>query len=212
MFLLEQSSTPTVLIGPFVDDGDGNTVEDSLTIAQADVRLSKNAGNMAPKSEATSCTHDELGYYTCPLNATDTGTLGRLKLMVHASGALPVWHEFMVVPSNVYDSLVGGTDYLDTEIAAMTTGVITAASIAAAAGNKIADHIWRRTFANIRASSDGDSPTFRSGLGMMGKFVNRLYRSGTDLLITQENDATTFGTQAMTTDSGADPITELDTT
>ena len=212
MLLLEQSSTPTILIGPFLDAGDGNTVEDALTIAQADVRLSKNAGNMAQKSEATSCTHDELGYYTCPLNATDTGTLGRLKLMVHESGALPVWHEFLVVPSNVYDSLVGGTDYLDTEIAVMTTGVITAASIAAAAANKLADHTIRRNLFNVESSSDGDTKTFRSPFGAFRKLVNRIYPSGSNLLITEEDDATTFGTQVMTTDSGADPITELDTT
>jgi hypothetical protein len=210
--LLEQSTAVTLLIGPFLDEDDGKTAEGGLSIDQADVRLSKNAGNMAQKNDATSCTHDELGYYTCPLNATDTGTLGILKVMVHESGALPVWHEFMVVPSNVWDSLIGGTDYLDTEVAAMATGVITAASIASAAGNKIADHTWRRTAANIRASSDGDSLTFRSGLGLLSKFVNKLYRSGANLLITEENDTTTFGTQAMTTDSGADPITELDTT
>ena len=33
---------------------------------------------------------DELGEYDCALNATDTGTLGRLKLSVQESGALPV--------------------------------------------------------------------------------------------------------------------------
>lgn len=212
MFLLEQSSTPTVLIGPFVDDADGNTVEDSLSIDQADVRLSKNGGNMAQKSDATSCTHDELGYYTCPLNATDTGTLGRLKLMVHEAGALPVWHDFMIVPSNVYDSLVGGTDYLDTEIASMATGVITAASVTAAAANKIADHTIRRNLSNVESSSDGDTKTFRSPFGAFRKLVNRIHPSGSNLLITEEDDATTFGTQVMTTDSGADPITELDTT
>ena len=115
MNLLKQSTAVTLLIGPFVDSTDGNTAETALTISQADVRLSKNGGNMAQKGEATSCTHDEIGYYTCPLNTTDTGTLGILKLMVHESGSLPVWHEYLVVPANVYDSLVGGTDYLQTD-------------------------------------------------------------------------------------------------
>ena len=114
--LLKQSTVVTVLIGPFIDDTDGKTAETGLTLAQADVRLSKNAGNMAQKTEATSCTHDELGYYTCPLDATDTGTLGKLKLIVHQAGSLPVWHEFTVVPANVYDTLVLGSDVLTADV------------------------------------------------------------------------------------------------
>jgi hypothetical protein len=120
MLLLKQSTAVTVKIGPFLDSTDGNTAETALTISQADVRLSKNGGNIAQKGDATSCTHDELGIYGCPLSTTDTGTLGRLQLWVHESGALQVWHEFMVVPANVYDSLVGGTDYLETDVEAIS--------------------------------------------------------------------------------------------
>ena len=113
---LKQSTARTIHIGPFLDDTDGKTAETALTIAQADVRLSKNGGDIAQKSDSTSCTHDELGYYTCPLDATDTGTLGHLKLMVHESGALPVWMDMMVVPANVWDSMFG-TDKLDVNVA-----------------------------------------------------------------------------------------------
>jgi hypothetical protein len=107
MLLLKQNTACTVKIGPFLDNGDGYTAETGLTVSQADVRLSKNGGNIAQKSNSTSCTHDELGWYDCPLNSTDTNTLGRLQLMVAESGALPVFHEFMVVTANVYDSLCG---------------------------------------------------------------------------------------------------------
>lgn len=113
-FWLKQSTAVTEKIGPFLDSTDGNTAETGLTIAQADVRLSKNGGNFAQKTEATSCTHDELGYYGCPLDATDTGTLGRLKLVVHESGALAVWHDYMVVPANVWDALFA-TDKLQVD-------------------------------------------------------------------------------------------------
>ena len=104
MFLLKQSTSGTFKIGPFLDDTDGKTAETALAIAQADVRLSKNGGNYAQKADANACTHDELGEYNCPYNATDTDTLGRLKLIVIETGALPVWHEYMVVTANVYDS------------------------------------------------------------------------------------------------------------
>ncbi len=114
---LKQSTAVNVLIGPFIDDTDGKTAETGLTLAQADIRLSKNAGNMAQKGDATSCTHDELGYYSCPLSTTDTGTLGNLKLMVHQAGSLPVFHDFIVVTANVYDTLCS-TDVLDVELTA----------------------------------------------------------------------------------------------
>jgi hypothetical protein len=112
---LKQSTAATVKVGPFIDSTDGDTAEIGLTISQADVRLSKNGGNIAQKSEVSACTHDELGYYDCNLDTTDTGTLGRLQLMVHEAGALPVWHEYMVLSANVYDSLVAGSDLLQTD-------------------------------------------------------------------------------------------------
>lgn len=115
MQYLKQSTAATLKIGPFIDDTDGKTAETGLTIAQADVRLSKNGGDIAQKTEATSCTHDELGIYGCPIDATDTATLGRLQLWVHESGALPVWHEFLVIPANVYDSLFS-TDKLEVDL------------------------------------------------------------------------------------------------
>lgn len=115
MLYLKQSTAITAKIGPFLDETDGKTAEDGLTIAQADVRLSKNGGDIAQKNEATSCTHDELGIYGCPLDTTDTGTLGRLQLWVHESGALPVFHEFMVVTANVYDTLCS-TDVLQADL------------------------------------------------------------------------------------------------
>jgi hypothetical protein len=112
MMYLKQSTAVTAKIGPFLDSTDGVTAEGALTVEQADVRLSKNGGNIAQKNDASACTHDELGYYDCPLDATDTGTLGRLQLMISSAGALPVWHDFMVVTANVYDTLCS-TDNLD---------------------------------------------------------------------------------------------------
>jgi len=112
---LKQSTAVTVKLGPFLDESDGKTAETGLTISQADVRLSKNGGNFAQKSSASACTHDESGWYDCALDATDTGTLGRLVVAVHESGALPVWREFVVVPANVWDSFFG-SDLLQVDV------------------------------------------------------------------------------------------------
>ena len=139
MMYLKQSTSVTAKIGPFVDESDGYTAEGSLTIAQADIRLSKNGGNFAQSNDAGGATHDENGYYDITLDATDTNTLGRLQVAVNESGALPVWHEFMVLPSNVYDSLVSGSDNLEVDTA-LIEGVDATDQINAEVDTALADY------------------------------------------------------------------------
>ena len=122
--LLKQSTAITLRYGPFVDSTDGVTAETGLTISQADVRLSKAGGAFAQKNDATAGTHDENGWYSLPLNTTDTGTLGSLSVAINETGALPVWEHFIVVPANVFDSLVSGSDNLNTGIAESVTGAV----------------------------------------------------------------------------------------
>ena len=126
MNILKKSTAATIKLGPFIDDTDGKTAETGLTIAQADVRLSKNGGDFAQTNNTAGATYDENGYYDIPLNATDTGTLGRLRVAVSKSGALPVWQDFLVVTANVYDTLCS-TDSLDVNVTALADDVITAA-------------------------------------------------------------------------------------
>lgn len=164
---LKQSTAATIKLGPFVDETDGKTAETGLTISQADVRLSKNGGNMAQKNEANACTHDEIGIYDCPIDTTDTNTLGRLQVFVHESGALPVWCNFSVVPANVYDSLFS-TDKLQVHVDEMTAGIITAsvlasdaitaAKVAADVSAEIADQVWDEALStHSTAGSTGDA-------------------------------------------------------
>lgn len=119
MLYLKQSTAVTVKIGPFLDDTDGKTAETGLSLAQADIRLSKNGADIAQKTSATAPTHDELGIYDCALDATDTGTLGRLQLWVAKTGALPVFHEYTVVTANVWDTLCGASKF-DVNVAAFS--------------------------------------------------------------------------------------------
>ena len=134
MQLLKQSTAATLKIGPFLDSTDGITAETGLTISQADVRLSKNGGNIAQKNEASACTHDELGYYDCDVDATDTATLGRLLLAVSESGACPVWHEYMVVTANIYDSLCS-TEHFDVNVAEISDDSAAADNLESACDN-----------------------------------------------------------------------------
>jgi hypothetical protein len=104
---IKEGSTPDIRIGPFLDDSDGKSPEESLSIGQADIRLSKNGGDFAQRnsSSPTNLTHDENGYYILALNATDTNTVGRLDIAVSETGALPVLHHLYVVEANIYDAL-----------------------------------------------------------------------------------------------------------
>lgn len=113
---LKQSTAVDIGIGPFLDSADGNTVEGSLTLTQPDIRLKKNGGNWAQKSASQTLSHEENGWYELSLSTTDTDTLGILTVAVHESGALQYWERFMVVPANVYDSLIGGSDTLQVDV------------------------------------------------------------------------------------------------
>lgn len=129
--LLKQSTAFTFRIGPFVDSTDGVTAETGLTIAQADIQISKAGGAFAQTSASPTTTHDADGWYQCPLTATDTGTLGSLTVQIVMAGALPVWEHFMVLPANVYDSLVGGTDALQVDTIQVTGTAQTARDLGA---------------------------------------------------------------------------------
>jgi hypothetical protein len=115
MKILKQSTAVTIKLGPFLDATDGVTAETGLTISQSDVILFKNFGAGAQKNDTNAATHDTGGWYGVPLNTTDTGTLGPLQIHVNESGALPVFEHYTVVPANVYDSIVAGSDKLQVD-------------------------------------------------------------------------------------------------
>jgi hypothetical protein len=211
---LKQSTAISMRIGPFLDETTGKDAETGLTISQADVRLSKAGGDFAQKNEATSCTHDEIGYYICPLNTTDTDTLGLLKLAVHESGALPVWHTFMVLSANVYDSLVAGSDKLTVHADEITAGLITAAAIASSAitADKIATDAI--TNAKIAADAIGSSEFAQAAADKVWSTAARALTdkagfsiSGTKQTLDALNDITAasvwaVGTRALTDKAG----------
>jgi hypothetical protein len=110
---LKQSTSKTLRIGPMVDSTDFVTAETALTLHAAHIRLSKSGGDFASKNDATALVHDENGYYICVLDTTDTNTLGLLKLAWTDANAVPIWHDFTVIPSVTYESLMFSGSYLD---------------------------------------------------------------------------------------------------
>ena len=99
-----------IKFGPFLDSSDGITPLTGLTIAQADIRLSKNGGNIAQKHGVDGATHDELGYYDFPIDVSDVDTAGELLIVCNMAGALPVWERFIIIDSIAYNTFLSGTD------------------------------------------------------------------------------------------------------
>jgi|DEB0MinimDraft_4_1074332.scaffolds.fasta_scaffold00439_3 Rieske Fe-S protein len=139
MHLRNGTANQSVLLGPFLDETDGKTPETGLTIANTDIRLSKNGGNMAAKNSGGG-THDEAGYYTITLDGTDTGTVGRLQVSCQVSGALPVFMEFEVLTIAKYDEMYGSS----------AAALPTAAAIADAVWDEVqSGHVSAGSFGEI---------------------------------------------------------------
>ena len=115
---LKQSTATTITLGPFTDSADIAN-ETGLTIAQADIRLSKNGGSFAQTHNATGATAMENGWYSIPLDTTDTNTLGILDVYVYKAGVTQAWKSFNVVTANVWDSKYS-TDVLDVSVTQWT--------------------------------------------------------------------------------------------
>jgi hypothetical protein len=118
-WLREDTDATIIMLGPFLDATDGVTAETGITAAamEPNIMLSKAGGGFALRSETDDPAHSQTGWYTVPLDATDTSTPGKLIVKVHDSAVhMPVWTEFQVVPANVYDSLVGGSDKLQVDV------------------------------------------------------------------------------------------------
>jgi len=179
---LRQSTAVTVKYGPFVDNGDGFTPETGLTIQKADVRLSKNGGNMAAahadqgESDA-GAPHDEIGYYDVSLDTTDTDTLGRLKIMTSKTGALSHWDEYTVLPANVFDSLIAGSASLKIDLDTIKTRAVTcgaAVTIHPAVGSDYKLGVDSDGY--ISSASDVDAQ-------MLEEAIRQGYREGIDVIV-----------------------------
>ena len=126
MRYLKQSTSVLTVLGPFIDSASGTSALTTLTLSQADIRLSKNGGAFAQKSQASTCSTMENGYYSCDLNTTDSGTLGSLVVAVNESGSLAVWHDYSVVTANIWDTFFS-TDQFDVNATNINGGTATTA-------------------------------------------------------------------------------------
>jgi len=116
------------------------------------------------------------------------------------------------LPTNAELATALGTadDAVLAAVAALPTAASIWAAITAAAANLIADHVLRRTTANVEASANGDTLSARSLYGATARLVHKVSISGSTMTTTRSDDSTALTTAALTTDSSADPTTGID--
>lgn len=130
MQLLKQSTSVVVQFGPFVDAGDGVTLESGLVSAldngTTGIMLSKNGGTLAVRNATvTASSYDAHGCYKVTLDTTDTGTLGTLRMIyTDATTCLPVWRDFLVVRADVFDGMCS-TDYMQVDVKQINSNGVT---------------------------------------------------------------------------------------
>lgn len=105
-----------LLAGPFLDWADGITPETTLIITASGVKLGKDESALSTITGSFSANHVGDGFYRIPYTTSEVDTVGNLTFSIQISGAVPVWHEGVVLSQNVYDSKIIGTDLLDVNV------------------------------------------------------------------------------------------------
>lgn len=147
MRFLRTNTAVIVTVGPFFDKTDGVTLETALTITNERITLTADTdAGSAPTNildnvtGATSGTANDLNYITgndaglmqLELSAANVNRLGRMFLTItDAANHCPVFHEFMVLPEMIYDSLILGTDRFDTNVTHIADTAQTARDVGA---------------------------------------------------------------------------------
>jgi hypothetical protein len=143
--LRQSTASQEIPLGPFVDSTDGNTEEAGLTIANTDIKIWKTGATTLASKNSGGATYISNGVYYAVLDATDTDTIGPLRIFVHVAGALAVMVACEVLDEAVYDvqfgtvapatatNITAGTITTATNVTTvngLAAGVITAAAIA----------------------------------------------------------------------------------
>lgn len=134
MLFIRQGATHKVVLGPFVDVGDGFTPETGVALSTADeaeaiLHDNGTVVDISGYTWAAIATAD--GYYHLTLQSGITGTVGHLTIVVQDdSVCLPVKADFTVVEESVYDNM----------FAASAVGPLTAAAVNTEADTALTDY------------------------------------------------------------------------
>ena len=107
----KQSTARSFLFGPILDSN-GVAKTDEVV---ASIKVTKN-GSVGAANGSTTLTHNHTGNYVLAANGGDFDTLGVVEFSLNSGTNTAGVVRFQVVPANVYDSLVAGSDTLQTDL------------------------------------------------------------------------------------------------
>jgi hypothetical protein len=106
----KQNTAKTFLVGPILD-ADGAAKTDEVI---GSIKVTKN-GTVGDPNASSTLTHNHTGHYTYVADAGDFDTLGEVEFSLNSGTNAMAPVRFMVVPANVYDAMVSGTDNLEVD-------------------------------------------------------------------------------------------------
>ena len=178
----KQSTAATLIVGPCLD----STGAEYAGLIITDLSLSKNGGTLTALAAAATLTHIANGQYTLVMTTGNLDTLGRLQITCNKSTYQMPPVNLMVVPANVFDSMVLGTDVLASALS--TTSL---------------DAILARDVDNVETTM----PEHCLGTVILAMLEHSI--SGSTLTIKGTDGSTTRFTKTLTTNASADPITGI---
>ena len=108
----KQSTAATLIVGPILD----STGAEYTSAVIGDLSISKNGGTLTALAAAATLTHIANGQYTLVMTTGNLDTLGRLQITCNKSTYQMPPIGLVVVPAMVFDSLVLGTDVLQSDV------------------------------------------------------------------------------------------------
>lgn len=195
IYLKQSTASQEIPLGYFLDSTDGDTAEDGLTIANTDIKIWKTGATTLADKNSGGATHIAGGIYYAVLDATDTNTLGPLIIFCHPTGALAVRVECVVLAANVYDSLIGATDRLQTDVRefgdvnlALTTQMKTDVN------TQVVDTLVTDTYAEVAAVPAATSSLKDKINWLFALARNKVTSSGTAITLRDDADTVDVAT------------------
>lgn len=108
----KQSTAATLIVGPILDSAGAEYASAVI----GDLSISKNGGTLTALAAAATLTHIANGQYTLVLTTGNLDTLGRLQITCNKSTYQMPPIGLNVVPAMVFDSMVLGTDVLQSDV------------------------------------------------------------------------------------------------
>lgn len=215
MRYLRYNTAVMISVGPFVDYTDGVTPLTALTVTNCHLTMIKDDDDgtepnlildttptaSGGNNDMVHITNDDDGFYSLELTTANTSNYGRVIISITDPDVhLPVWHEFMIVSQNFYDSMFG-SDYLQVDTV-QVEGADATNTIGTEVNTQVLDVLNTDTFAEPGQGAPPATATLQQKIAYLYKaLINRATQNSTQLSI-YNNAGDTIDQKATVSDNG----------